>query len=106
MKSKEKIRVLQLNKWDIIKQIRKQERGKLAETLETMKWARAWCIIAAIYELIQRVYTNYSEYRRKKIERVMRRTCAMKLNKKWLAIMKRKGATLEARQGRTVKYCL
>ena len=74
--------------------------------LETMKWARAWCIIAAIYELIQRVYTNYSEYRRKKIERVMRRTCAMKLNKKWLAIMKRKGATLEARQGRTVKYCL
>ena len=98
--------MLQLNKWDIIKQIRKQEHGKLAETLETMKWARAWCINAAIYELIQRVYINYSAYRRKKIERAMRRSCAMKLSQKWQAIMVRKGGTLEARQGRTIKYCL
>ena len=98
--------MLQLNKWEIIKLIRNQERDKLTETLETMKWAKAWCINAAFYQLIARTIANFMAYRQKQLDRALQRSCAIRIIKNWHQKMLMKGPTLEARQRNIVKYSL
>ena len=49
---KTKIKVLHLNKNDILKSIRAHEIDKVNQELERKKWTREWCVRAYAYNLI------------------------------------------------------
>ena len=66
-KAREKFRVLQLNKWDLIKKIRLNERDKLEDKIYDMKWARSWHHNIAIYATIVKAFKNFATYRDNKI---------------------------------------
>ena len=40
----EKIRILQLRRWDILRHIRNHEIDKVNQALETKRWVRQWLV--------------------------------------------------------------